>query len=383
MMRVYRGVSREDDADRAVAAATQEMGNVVPGIVFAFPGGKQDPAQVATALQERFPRTLVVGATTPAPFTDSKRCAGALAVAAVDAPGTRWSARSLHLSSFDGEAATRAVDDMLGELDLDRESVALSEVFCLLFADGIAKKEESVSAILAEALDGIAFVGGSAGDDLSFSSTFVIHGRQAMQGAATIVLVRCSEGFTLFKHQHFTTSERRLAVTRADVSARRVREMDGVPALEAYAAALGIPASEVTPGIASQNPLIFRCGDALYVRSVQQIEADGSMTFYCAIEPGMVLSIGSRAPQVDALRAALAELPPPETIGLFLLFNCIVRSLEALEQKQEDVLASMFSAASCATVGFDTYGEQWNGLHINQTVVGVAIHHATQNGGER
>jgi hypothetical protein len=382
MMRVYRGVSREDDADRAVADATREMGDVAPGIVFAFPGGKQDPAQVAVALQERFPRTLIVGASTPAPLSDGKRCAGALAVAAVHAPSTRWSARSLDLSRFDAEAAGRAVDAMLGELELDRDSVALSQVFCLLFVDGLAKKEESVAAILAEALDGIALVGGSAGDDLSFASTFVIHGRQALQGAATIVLARCSEGFTVFKHQHFTTSARRLAVTRAEVSARRVREMDGVPALEAYAAALGIPAAEVTPAIASQNPLIFRCGDALYVRSVQQIEADGSMIFYCAIEPGMVLSIGIRAPQVPALQAALADLPPPGTIGLFLVFNCILRSLEALEQKHEDVLASMFSEASCATVGFDTFGEQWNGLHINQTVVGVAIHHSTRDGGE-
>jgi hypothetical protein len=59
----------------------------------------------------------------------------------------------------------------------------------------------------------------------------------------------------------------------------------------------------------------------------------------------------------------------PDTI---IGFDCILRRIEA-EQKQQSGAVSQV-LADHNVVGFSTYGEQYNGLHINQTMTGVAIY---------
>ena len=56
------------------------------------------------------------------------------------------------------------------------------------------------------------------------------------------------------------------------------------------------------------------------------------------------------------------------------MFNCILRRLEAESNDIIEDLASEIGVASQYAFGFDTYGEQWNGLHINQTLVALAIY---------
>lgn len=50
----------------------------------------------------------------------------------------------------------------------------------------------------------------------------------------------------------------------------------------------------VTP-ITFMKPVIFSCGGDIYVRSIRQVDADGTMHFQSAIEEGMVLELGARA----------------------------------------------------------------------------------------
>ena len=54
-----------------------------------------------------------------------------------------------------------------------------------------------------------------------------------------------------------------------------------------------------------------------------------------------------------------------------LAFDCILRRLEitqdGLKEKVSDVLRRN------NTVGFSTYGEQFCGVHVNQTLTGIAL----------
>jgi len=231
---------------------------------------------------------------------------------------------------------------------------------------------------MADALEGVPLLGGSSGDDLAFKGTRVFFGSEALKGSGVFVLADSTIPFEVIKHQHYTATPRSLVITQADVPARRVFEMDGYTALEAYADALGLEPSAVTDEVTFMNPLVFVCNGELYVRSIQRVEPDGSLIFYCGIEEGMVLSLGGHEEMPTALERDLASVRGKARADLFIAFNCILRALEANTRSQHTELAAMLHRSARNVVGFDTYGEQLNGLHINQTLVGIAMRAGSQ-----
>ena len=58
-------------------------------------------------------------------------------------------------------------------------------------------------------------------------------------------------------------------------------------------------------------------------------------------------------------------------IELIIGFDCILRRLELLNRGQRDDVREILGRAPVA--GFSTYGEQYNGVHVSQTLTGVAI----------
>jgi len=62
------------------------------------------------------------------------------------------------------------------------------------------------------------------------------------------------------------------------------------------------------------------------------------------------------------------HIPNPR---LILGFDCILRRLEAQEKKIGNDVRKALEGLNF--VGFSTYGEQFNAVHVNQTLTGVAI----------
>ena len=58
-------------------------------------------------------------------------------------------------------------------------------------------------------------------------------------------------------------------------------------------------------------------------------------------------------------------------------FNCILRAIEADGAGAHEQLGQVFKQSCDNMIGFDTYGEQLDGLHMNQTLVAVAFGEAT------
>jgi hypothetical protein len=331
----------------------------------------QNPDEVAAALEVRFPTAQVVGCTTAGEHLSGRHFNGALVVTGVQATSLRVSTALLcGLASFREVDAREAVDSLFSALGVDRDDLDPSHYFCLMFIDGLTMKEEAVSAAVADALEGIPLVGGSAGDDLRFARTAVFHEGRAHSDAAVLVLGHAPHGYQVIKHQHYVTTPRALAITKADVDQRRVYEMDGRPAARAYAQALGLERSALTDEASFLNPLTFSCNGQIYVRSVQKIHDDDSISFYCGIEEGMVLEVGGHEDMVEALTDDLFSHRPAD---LLIGCNCILRALEATAKDSHDALGRALSRVATHSIGFDTYGEQLNGLHINQTLVALAL----------
>ena len=117
---------------------------------------------------------------------------------------------------------------------------------------------------------------------------------------------------------------------------------------------------------------MLRIGGEWYVRSVQRRNDDNSLNMFSAIEEGLVLTIGKGVDIVksfiDQLTLLDNEMPRNR---FFILCDCILRKLELSESQMINDINSFLGGVNA--IGFSTYGEQFNSIHVNQTLTGVVI----------
>jgi hypothetical protein len=245
-------------------------------------------------------------------------------------------------------------------------------LFAITLIDGMCGCEELVASAAYGALAGIPLRGGSAGDGLHFEQTFVLYQGEFRRDCALILVIATSRAFRAFKTEHFTAGEEKFVVTGADPRRRLVTEINAEPAAQEYARVTGLPLAQLAPENFAGSPLGVRVGEQSFVRSIQRVNADGSLTFFCAIDEGVVLTVGSGGDLMESLRRRFSDIEA--AIGkpeLVIAFDCILRGLE-LEQIQARHAAGLLMDAQNA-VGFSTYGEQYEAMHVNQTLTGIAI----------
>jgi hypothetical protein len=371
-MRIEQGVSLAIDAAAAVAEVTANWIGI-PDLILAFSSPVRPLAGVATELARRFPGAIIAGCSTAGEHLDGHHYQGGLVAIGLSSSKLRAAAVMIEgLGAAAPERLRAHVDELFTRLAVDRDEFDPHRYFCLLFVDGLAGREEAVVPHLADALDGVPLVGGSAGDDMAFRETQVMCNGRAATDAATLVLVESDLPFEILKHQHFAATPQTLAITRADPARRRVYEFDGRPAARAYCDAVGVARGALTDAITFEHPLTFACDGQLYVRSIQQVHDDDSITFYCAIEEGMVVDVAAHDDLVAALDRDLAARRA-RPADLMIGCNCILRALETSASDRHAEVGAVWNRISRHAIGFDTYGEQLDGLHINQTLVGVAL----------
>jgi hypothetical protein len=204
-------------------------------------------------------------------------------------------------------------------------------------------------------------VGGSAGDGLNFGKTYVYADGSFRSDTAALTLVTTRLPFSVFKTQHFVPTDQRLVITKADTTQRVVMEINGLPAAQEYARILGVDMLDVNPGRFAASPVVVLIDGNSYVRSIQKVNLDDSVTFFCAIEEGLVLRVARGVNLVENLEQTLAEIcaeiGPPQ---LVLSFDCVLRRLEIAQGHLEDRVGSIFRRHNA--IGFNTYGEQFRGV---------------------
>ncbi len=252
------------------------------------------------------------------------------------------------------------------------EGLKPDEMFGLVLLDGLSVLEEPVTASIHSAIGGVPLIGGSAGDSLEFTETRVFAEGEFHTGAGVFVLVESRLPFQTFKLQHFEPSEADMVITEADPATRTVTEIDGGPAAEEYAEILGLEIEALTPQVFAGYPVMLQIGNDWYVRSIQKVNPDGSLTFFCAIDEGIPLTIARGVGFVETLENRLAEVTAGfSNIECTLGFDCILRRLELQETGESARVEA--ALARLNFLGFSTFGEQYGAVHVNQTLTGVVL----------
>ncbi|HVN46992.1 MAG TPA: FIST N-terminal domain-containing protein [Steroidobacteraceae bacterium] len=273
--------------------------------------------------------------------------------------------------------ARALVKSLRGRLERGAEP-GLSHLFGLLLVDAEAHCEERLVAALGMELGRVPIVGGSAGDDYfnpagrrSAAARILHHGR-ALRGAAVFCLIACQQPVLAVCHSHYVPGRRRLVISDADPERRMVREIDGRNALRAYAAACGLKTVPRDAESFSPFPLMIRIGGEYFARGIQRVFEDGSLEFACAMEPGLVVTLGRPADMRERLsglfQSMQASLGKPEVV---IAFECAARTAYMEQQGLTEAIAAELKAHN--VVGFATLGEQFNTIHVNNSFTCLAV----------
>lgn len=332
-----------------------------------------DPTELAETLRTRQPELDIYGCTTAGELTPEGILDSDVLI--VLFPRSQFTLSPLVINNL---AAEGMADIAQQVADLREAHVALTagtdhdKCFALSFIDGMSNAEEAVTSAIFWGLDDIPLIGGSAGDHLQFRKTFVIADGTAWSGRAVILIISTAIPFQIFKSDNFIPSAKKLIVTASDPARRIVYEFNAGPAAQEYAAAIGIDPESLTPLSFASHPVVVRVGGEYFCRSIQKVNEDGSLTFFCAIDDGIVLTVAQARGMVESTRTTLQGIERQlGGIDMIFGFDCILRRLDAENRQVFRGMSELYTHYN--VVGFGTYGEQYQSLHLNQTLTGIAF----------
>ncbi|MCC7382895.1 MAG: FIST C-terminal domain-containing protein [Deltaproteobacteria bacterium] len=372
-MTVKKGASRSLDPVVAAEELFRSIYDPAASLTVFYCSPAYDLDALGAAIKARFREGPVIGCTTAGEITPIGYLDGAITGVSIGGSGFEAvTVRVDELRDFELARGDMAATDALARLRAKGRSADGQHAFGFILADGLSMQEESLVSAIYRNLGDIQLFGGSAGDGVKFRATHLYHEGAFRTNCALFTLAHCARPFVVFKTEHFVPSAEKMVVTRADPARRIVTEINGEPAGREYARVVGLAVDKLTPMIFATHPVVVKAGGSTYVRSIQKVNDDESLTFFCAIDEGIVLTVAQGVDLVENLEKALAvvreKLGPPE---LVLGCDCILRNLEAERKGLKQRLGDIFTSNN--VIGFATYGEQYNGMHVNQTFTGVAI----------
>jgi len=266
--------------------------------------------------------------------------------------------------------------DALGSV---RPTVSLDAktTFALTFVDGVSMSESYLmEAVYESGRFPCLFVGGSAGDALTFKETLLFDGQRVLKDHAVIAFVKMAEGqrYGVMKSQNFRRVGPSFVVVDANPDQRTVSavmdERSGrvVSLVRALSDALKIDPSKLQDALKGKA-FGIELGKELFVRSVAKIDLEKEVFyFYCDVGPGDELTMLEQTDFVEQtrndIRTYLSGKPKPAAV---LMNDCILRRLS-----NADALARTGGLWPAPVAGFSTYGELF-GININQTLSAIVF----------
>ena len=361
-MSIITAHSTESNPEKAVAHLQAQMAGNAFRLVIFFASSQYDPQSISSAVKKAFPQADTLGCSTAGEIIS-----GQILKNSIVAMGfTSDVIEDLNLQIVSNIQNENHVDEafkVFGEyFGTEPFTMDTDKYVGIILADGLRGAEEKLMDRIGE-LSNLFFIGGSAGDDLKFSQTWVYANGNAYTDAAVLALLKPKVKFSFIKTQSFQPCPITLKATKVKETERKVIEFNYRPAAEAYAEAVGTTPDQAEKYFMS-NPIGLVIDEEPYVRSPQRINGQ-DMHFYCNVLEGMEMTLLESSDIIKDTQAAIdAKRTELSKISGILNFNCILRTLELEKKGKTEDYGKIFT--DTPTVGFSTYGEEFIG-HINQT----------------
>lgn len=354
----------------ALKKLARDLGPGPFAAVVLFVSPTADLAALEARLGDAFPGITVIGCTTAGEISSEGYCEGEIVAVALPRHSFAVDCLGIELADLDGQ-------ELIGRLiraraGLARRHSGWEEEFAFVMVDGLSIREDELTAAMGPGLGPVPLFGGSAGDGTRFKATFVLQDGRFRQGWAVVMLVRTACRVRVFSLNHLIPTNRRMVVTGADPARRVVHQINAEPAAQEYARLLGKDPAQLTTFTFAAHPVVVRLGGSHHVRAIQRMAPNGDLVFFSAIDEGLVLTLAEPQDMAAHLDRALTDLSAGGSPAAILACDCILRRIEAEEKQRFGAVSALL--AQHGVVGFSTYGEQLNSMHVNQTMTGVAIY---------
>ena len=367
---ICSSITKKKQAQQAVDELAFTIHND-PALVLFFASTAYSFEELVTCFTNKYPNSQIVGVTTtgeigPTGFEEFSLSAQSYAATFGRIQATLMS-DIIKYPIFERQKLVNAAKQIgipLQSKSMDKEGLAF--VFPVGLQAGEEKMLSVVNSIFEQ--DGFPIFGGTAGDDAKFETTYVsVNGEITSTGGA-VIFIKPAVDFYIIKENNFESMGKRVKITKADPEKRIVYEMDGRPAAEVYAQALGVPVSELDKHW-SLYPLGRKFNHEFYNASPFMLRETGAIEFYCQVYEGATLEILQPCDVITGLEKTIAHFTGRFTqLDGVLACNCILRKLqfqqERLIEKMNDRLKQLPNLC-----GFSSYGEQLNKSQLNQTMV--------------
>jgi len=265
-------------------------------------------------------------------------------------------------------AAKKAVEKACYQLGIAVEDLNSSQYAGMVLIDGLQSVEEYIMLGISKTARSLRVAGGSAGDDFNFSKT-IIHARgKTYENAMVLLIFKTDIPVRFFQTSSYLPTNKKLKITKADLENRIVYEINGRPAAYEYAHALGIGVEALNADVFMKHPLALSFEDEYYLRSpLKVVDEKGALMFFSSITEGTRVTIMRPGQIVQETQDVINKIKHEmHDISAIIAFNCILRYRQS---EKEGHLANLIKELSIAPlIGFNTYGEQYNGMHVNQTM---------------
>ncbi|WP_240514023.1 FIST N-terminal domain-containing protein [Paramylibacter kogurei] len=294
-------------------------------------------------------------------------------IVAVGLPNAHFSTKTILINDVTSVNATDLIGDMIrARTELTDANPTFSHEVAFLIVDGLSLFEDQLVSKISSGLGPVPLFGGSAGDGTRFEKTFVSFNGTSHQNAAVLTFIRSDCVIETFSLDHLSASSEKMVVTRADPARRIVHEINAEPAAREYARILGKDPNQLSEFTFASNPLVVRVGGRHHVRAIQQVTKDNDLVFFSAIDEGLVLTLADAEDMETHLEREFSKIADQGSLDCMLICDCILRRLEAAQGQKTIALSNIM--AKNRAIGFNTYGEQFGAMHVNQTMTGVAIY---------
>lgn len=366
----YAQAEHGDGIENARIAASRierDLAGFSPALVIYFAATNYDPHVLATAMKAAFPGAVTLGCSTAGEAVDGKILKGSVVAMAFGAEVFDYCRFAL---VFDGklplfENAFASVDAAMSYLARDAGSLPIDldyrRYVGIMLSDRITTFTEQLLDRLGELTD-VLFVGGFAGEDMKFRDEQTLsYDGQVYRDATLLGLWKPRDGFSLIKTQAAELTDCVLTITRADEEKKIIWELDDMPAVRAYARAIGSTEEALAQINMDEWALALTFDGEPFIRPITHIVDGGGLGLFTTVREGMRLTLTRVGNVVESTARALAENRRKEgRPAAFLHFNCVSRHAFLESHGQSDDFAALFEGVP--HIALASYGEIYIGV---------------------
>lgn len=363
---ILSAFSTKSIEEEIVSEIKHELSSCNAKLVIYFASPHLNQNKLSQLMQETFENSTVVGCSSAGEQIDGHLLSHSVVAMALSSniiADVKHELIDLTEETLDVDQAFLSFEKHFNESSYTMD---MSKYVGLILIDGLCMREENLMDLIGNRTN-VYFLGGSAGDNLNFTKTYVFADGKVYTNTAALILLKVKDmvQFNVIKTQSFKASNKLLVANKVNENTREVIEFNHKPALLEYANAVGASSLVEAPTYFKKNPVgLMVDSNDIFIRSPQQAKGT-SILFYCNILEGMEVQLLEATDIIDDTRKAIEDnIAQYGKIDGILNFDCIQRRLALEEKAIVEEYGSIFS--NIPTIGLTTYGEAFIG-HMNLT----------------